>query len=227
MMSTAAKRPPIFLNKLHQATTKKTKSGIFLFEKFLNQAEAKEAFEVMNNDNKFPWDLKPKLYREQQPQHAYAYTRASCNKEKKLEGVQTLESISQKVEQELDVNISTVFCNRFQDPTHHIPWHTDTFGGHIIVLSLGSTRTVQFRDLGGDGEVEDVVPQPGDLYFMPLAVNSSHEHRVLAVNEGEDKDDGTRLSLLFLCDTPDYAKDYKITLGEKVQGFFEGIRAVI
>lgn len=54
-------------------------------------------------------------------------------------------------------------------------WHKDTYGRHIMVLSLGSSRKVQFRD-NKTKQVETIEPSLGDLYFMSLRLNDTHKH---------------------------------------------------
>ena len=49
-----------FLEKLDTATTKKD-CGMYLFEGFLSPKEAKDAFDVLVDDAKFPWDREPEL----------------------------------------------------------------------------------------------------------------------------------------------------------------------
>ena len=68
--------------------------------------------------------------------------------------------------------------------------------------------------------MQDLKPNAGDLYFMPLRVNDTHEHQVCAA---EGPEDGTRLSFVFFFKTPKYAKDFKITTRDKIKGFFESV----
>lgn len=94
-------------------------------------------------------------------------------------GLVALDALCARLETHLDGKVPYVFCNRFSDATHNIPWHTDTYGAHIIVLSLGAQRTIQFRSFKTKA-IEDLRPAAGDAYFMPLRVNRTHEHRVCA-----------------------------------------------
>ena len=197
-----------FLDQLDAA--KQMDVGIFLIDQFLSTQQADVAFDILNND--FPWELKPTLYGQKLSQHAYHYIRNNKSSTKRhieqSAGLSTLEELCTKIEMQFDGKVSDVYCNRFQDPKHNIPYHTDTFGRHILVLSLGSTRTVNFRNKKTK-QVTSVRPH-GDLYFMPLRVNDKYEHCVCAASD-EDlaSTDTPRLSFVFFIETPKYAKEYK------------------
>lgn len=212
-----------FLDKLDAA--KRLDAGIFLIDQFLSQDQAKDAFQILNSD--FPWDLKPSLYGERLPQHAYNHIRN--NKTLSNAGISQLEELCAQIEEKFDGKVSDVYCNRFKDPEHNIPYHTDTFGKHIVVLSLGSSRTVNFRNKKTKDVTSTITPKAGDLYFMPLRVNYKYEHCVCAANDQDlassEGDDGTRLSFVFFFEPPKYAKEYKLSTGEKIRGFVEGILA--
>uniref|UniRef100_A0A0G4GPS2 Fe2OG dioxygenase domain-containing protein n=1 Tax=Chromera velia CCMP2878 TaxID=1169474 RepID=A0A0G4GPS2_9ALVE len=207
-----------FLSRLAGA---EQKAGVYLLRSFLSKPEADELFVSLNDDRIFPWDRSPVLYGGKLSQHAYQFDR-SQRQAAKWPGLGKLDALCERIEQHMDGKISFVFCNRFADSSHALPWHTDTYGEHIIVLSLGHGRKVQFRDLKTKSEVVDVLPKAGDLYFMPLGVNDTHEHRVCeAASEGE----GTRLSFVFFFKAPKYAKAFSIGTKDKVKGFFEGLFA--
>lgn len=70
-------------------------------------------------------------------------------------------------------------------------------------------------------QIEDVRPQAGDAYFMPLKVNETHEHQVCAA---DPSDTGRRISLVFFYKPPKYAgKEFKISKMQKVTGFVSAI----
>ena len=206
-----------FLDKLQ--TAEKT-CGLYLFPNFLGVDERGSAFEVFNGAN-FPWDLKPKLYGIELEQHAYYFDRKP-KKFKGNEALSTLEMLCQRLEKDFDINIVGVFCNRLQDQTHNLPWHKDSYGAHIFVLSLGSQRTIEFRE-SKTGVVESLRPSEGDMYLLPLGLNKTHQHRVCPGKDG----DGTRISLVFFFRAPKYAKDFKISFREKVTGFMETLYLII
>ena len=197
--------------------------GVYFFEKYLDPREAEEAYNVMDSD--FPWNLAPTLYGERLTQHAYEYDRYDTKSNKKRQayaGLAHLEQLCQKLEQDFDGKIDYVFCNRFQDPMHCIPWHKDVYGRHITILSLGSSRKVQFRS-NKTKEIETIEPSSGDLYFMPLRLNDSHKHRVCGA---EQDNAGTRLSFVFFFKPPKYAKEFKITRMDKLKGRFTELTGI-
>mmetsp|Transcript_29903 Transcript_29903/g.41331 ORF Transcript_29903/g.41331 Transcript_29903/m.41331 type:complete len:216 (-) Transcript_29903:19-666(-) len=207
-----ANQKPIFLERL---STAEKKCGLHLFNQFLTPSEIEEAFPILNDDDKFPWNLKPTLFGSSLPQHSYHYSKSKSKNKKSSEGIQYLTDLCERIEREFDGKVSDVYCNRFQDPKHHIVWHKDTYGAHIFVLTLGSVRRVEFRE-NKTKEIESVSPNAGDLYFMPLSLNSTHMHRVCP---DDDPQGGTRLSFVFFFEPPSYATDeFKISTKDKIKG---------
>ena len=157
----------------------------------------------------------------------------------KKDGLVKLEAICSKIEQDFDVNISFVFCNRFQDPNHRVDWHKDTYGEHICVLTFGSKRRIEFRN-NKTMQIEQLTPAAGDLYVMPLHLNKTHQHRVCSAIETaaistrsslDDNNDpieknntNSRLSFVFFFEASLYAKEFKIPRKDRLAGFLEGIR---
>ena len=229
MMSSKSKASKPFLENLGSA--KKVCDGnLYLFDSYLSPDESRDALKVLDSDA-FPWDTAPKLYGQQLDQHAYQHNqRGSSSTKRKIDrslGLQKLEEIASRIEMEFDGKVTDVYCNRFQDPSHNIDWHKDKYGRHIFVLSLGSRRTIQFRN-DKTKAIDSVTPGEGDLYFMPLALNSTHMHKVCsakdtrAIMEGEKSDtDDTRLSFVFFFESPKYAKEFKISMMNRFIGFIE------
>jgi len=214
-MTASASEATPFLDKLKTST--KRLSGLYVFEQYLSSEEASDAYQILNTD--FPWDLKPRLYGEPLMQHAYHYKRYkakhAAQKREKYSGLKCLEQICQRIEVEFDGTVDDVWCNRFQEKSHGIPWHHDTYGRHILVLSLGATRQVQFRN-DNTGEIATLQPSSGGLYLFPLRANDTHHHRVCSGT-------GTRLSFVFFFKPPKYAKEFKITRVDKFKGMMSGI----
>lgn len=251
LLATAATRSSptttqLFLDRLDESN--RQSCGVYLFERFIPQSEATELYTILNDDKQFPWDIKPKLYGESMTQHAYLYVRPTMRTKQRGKGslgrgIETLENLCSKIEKEFDGKITEVFCNRFQDPTHHVDWHTDTYGRHIFVLSLGSERRIEFREKrkkkAMDNNVASLSPKSGDLYFMPLSINSTHQHRVCSLDETRKKEnyfisnevnddnqcssewDKTRLSFVFFFESPKYARAYRISMSDRIKGYWE------
>lgn len=216
-----------FLTELEQAT--KT-SQVFLWESFLSPTEAAQVFQILDDDKKVPWDVQPHLFGELRKQQAFQFDRNGGirgvqSQLQKYPALEVLEKLCRDIQLRYNVKVYDVFCNRFQDPSHRIEWHADTYGSHIFVLTLGSTRAIQFRrkpcwflcGMGKRGEVETVKPNAGDIYFMPLQVNYSHHHRVCSASDDET---GTRISLVFFVESPKYANRYRITKWDRIRGYW-------
>lgn len=225
MPSDSIKTP--FLDEIARAKASVVDGRVVLWDDFFEtRSEAEAAFAVLNDDTKIPWDWEPVVAMEQLEQHAYHYTRdVSVPPIDQQEGLSLLEDLCQRLSARFDCVVSDVFCNRFADATHHIDWHRDTYGTHIFVLSLGAVRRVQFRSanlLRRRRPVETLEPTSGDLYFMPLHVNKTHQHRVCTSASTAPDENHTRISLVFYATTPPYAdaKGYKISRLDKVTGAF-------
>ena len=177
--------------------------------------EAAAALETFNADGAFPWNLQPKLYGQRLAQHAYSFERKKYAKGDQPVGVRLLEQLCVRVEADLGCKVYDVFCNRFADPSHGIPWHQDKFGTHIAVLSLGSSRRLEFRH-NKTKEVDTYEPLAGDLYFMSLDHNKRYHHRVCAADDSDAA--GVRLSFVFFITPPFDASEYHLSFMDKVKG---------
>lgn len=233
------KKSKTFHDKLDAATDKK-ECGVYLYDGFLSSGEARKAFDIFDDDSKFPWDTKPVLFGETLTSHAYEHDRYQFRKKKvrraltsNERGLFKLEELCSKIERDFDVKISYVFCNRFQDPKHRMSWHKDTYGEHICVLTLGSERRIEFRN-NKTRRVEALTPASGDLYLMPLRVNKYYKHRVCSAMASWGKsntchdvppEDITRLSFVFFFEPPEYArKEFRISTRDMLVGIVEDFR---
>jgi hypothetical protein len=200
-----------FLDEIQKATST---SGVYLWEDFMTEEEADEAFATINDESKMPWDLNPRFGGERLLQHAYQFNRTP-NEIETYEGLSLIERFCHNISQRFDCQVSDVFCNRFQDRHHRIDWHRDAYGTHIFVLSLGSQRNIQFRR---NQSVTTLRPSSGDIYFMPLQINKTHKHRVCRPDAPKQQKDTPRISLVFYAKTPKYATQFKISRLDKVIG---------
>jgi len=211
---------------LERLSTAKRTCGLHLFDEFLSQGECQDYFEILNS-KEFPWNLKPQLYGKALTQHAYQHNdRHTKRTRKKINGslgLKKLEELCVKIETEFDGSVTDVYCNRFEDPGHAIDWHRDTYGRHIFVLSLGSERMVEWRDRK-TRQIEQLTPSEGSVYFMPLCLNFTHEHRVCSTEGLNTKNMvGTRISFVFFFEPPKYAKAFKICSTDRFIGFIESM----
>lgn len=210
-----------FLEKLDTATTKKD-CGMYLFEGFLSPKEAKDAFDVLVDDAKFPWDATPELNGEPLLDDASEHDLVEVAKEQKkkrgrikytpdLNGLLKLGELCARIERDFDVKVSSVCCNRFPNSDHHEceDWQKNAYGEHICVLTLGSKRRIEVRN-NKTQEIEAMTPSAGDLYVMPLKLNDTHTHRVSSIHETDPSEPGNDalLSFIFFFEAPKYAKDF-------------------
>ena len=195
--------------------------GLKFFNSWLTSEESSKILNAVDSDD-FPWNLKPKLYGTKLPQHSYLYQRKKTKAASK--GLKELEELCQRISNEFECTVSDVYCNRFADPTHKIDWHQDQYASHIMVLSLGSGRGLEFRD-NKTKEITRYDPKAGDLYFMSLQHNKLYHHRVLSLEEdGIQSNDATRVSFVFFISAPFNKKEYKVGLGETL---FGGLNALM
>lgn len=209
-------------------------TGLKFFHSWLTKAESHSLLENLNDNATFPWNIKPRLYGTSLPQHAYMYNRPQ-KKSPVPSGLQALETLCHRVETDFACTVSGVYCNRFQDPHHHIQWHQDQYASHIFVLSLGAPRGIEFRPINQkksnlqEEAVTRYDPKSGDLYFMSLQHNTVSHHRVLSQVESgfydENGDDvaTTRISLVFFVSAPFDKPEYKIGWGSRLKGAMNGL----
>lgn len=126
-------RPTVpFLEKLGTATTKK-ECGMYLFEGFLSPREAKDAFDVLVDDAKFPWDTKPELNGEPLSQQACEHDLLESAKEQKkkngrikynsnMKGLLKLGELFARIERDFDIKVNCVCCNRFPSLENQLEW---------------------------------------------------------------------------------------------------------
>lgn len=194
-------------------------SGLRFWDSWLADEESKSFGDMLNDEaaSDFPWDLKPKLYGTELPQHAYYYQRSGS--EPVARGLTMLEDLCVRIEKGFECKVQGVYCNRFADPSHEIVWHKDEFGSHIFVLSVGAPRVLEFR-VDKTGEKTRYEPRSGDLYFMSLDHNKAHHHRVCAAEPNGDQ--GVRCSFVFFATAPFNKKEYRIGLLDRLRGWVEG-----
>lgn len=184
---------------------------------WMPEEEARASFEALDAEGAFPWNVKPRLYGQELNQHAFYHQRkkdGSAKEHGDMPGMVHLQGLCGRVEEELGCEVYGTYCNRFADPGHAIPWHQDKFGTHIAVLSLGSSRRLEFRD-NKTKAVEAYEPVAGDLYFMSLDHNKRHYHRVCA---SDDPGASPRISLVFFVTPPFGRPEYRLSMMDKIRG---------
>jgi len=199
-----------FLEMLDEATTKK-ECGLYLFEEFLSAQEARDAFDILVDDAKFPWDTQA-----EEPQGENDLLESAiANKERNgairynrdLKGLLKLGELCAQIELTFDVRVSSVFCNRLPNPRdNNNCWSNENYGEHFCVLTLGSSRRIEFRN-NRTQEIDSITPFAGDLYMMPRNLDETHTVSVCPVDDNHpvEENNDALLSFVFFFEAPTYA----------------------
>lgn len=212
------KSPQPLLKKTDKTPTRK-RCGLHLFEDFLSPRESKDAFDLLVDDESFPWDAKPEFDGEPLKEDTSEHDILELAKEQKrkrglirdtsnFKGLVKLGELSAKIEQVLGVRVSFVFCNKLQDRDHWGNWHKNGYAEHVCILTLGAKRRIEFKN-NKTKEIEVVTPRAGDLYLLPLNLNETHTHRVCSAKETNPRENKTsrRLSFVFFLEHPNFVEE--------------------
>ena len=130
----------------------------------------------------------------------YSYTGAPNNNTKEIPVHLTklIEKIKE-IEDYKDVDLNQVIINKYEGNTSYLPEHSDNEStirpqSKIFTISIGSERTVLFRDKCSETENELTVPN-GSLYVMAQESQNYWTHRIDKEESAED----TRYSITFRC----------------------------
>lgn len=96
----------------------------------------------------------------------------------------TIDLLWTLVENEIGVKFDMCFLNCYNDGSESIGWHSDDnqvndMAKPIAILSLGATRTMQFRRKWNKEVVESVQLKDNSLIIMPEFSQLHYEHRIL------------------------------------------------
>jgi alkylated DNA repair dioxygenase AlkB len=91
-----------------------------------------------------------------------------------------------------------LFCNMYCDEHQHLGWHADDSASvdparGIPVVSFGEAREIWVRPYASTTDVQKILLEHGDLFFMRARMQQTHQHRI---PKGGRKMD-TRVSLTF------------------------------
>lgn len=143
--------------------------------------------------SEIPWGKKKWSLFYTLPQLAYYYD----EKERKERRNPVIEDIINIVETAFNTSALVVWCNLFNDGNHHIDWHQDQYGYCCFVLSLGSTRALDWRLLKTK-EIKTYYCKHGDLYYFNPQWDKIHEHRIPSDSNVKEK----RLSFVIFTQPP-------------------------
>ena len=203
---------------------RKSASGLVLFDNFLSKEDADKVMILFDSRQTFPWVAFPSVAGTSHPQNAYLYPRQKASKAKlmgtdpnHLESIAKLEELCRSLEGELDVKVSDVYCSRYVPNHYSKSWHNDSNAKHAIMLVLGAAQAIQFQNLKTNA-VDEVMPQAGDLLFIPYGVSVATKHRICPAAKDNTVN---RLTFTFFVDLPSYApREYRITTKSKLKSLF-------
>lgn len=73
----------------------------------------------------------------------------------------------------------SLWLNLYRNGDNYAPWHQDSYGGKVAIVSIGGARLFKTRPLADlDEEVETYNFGDGDLIFFNESWNSTHQHSV-------------------------------------------------
>lgn len=105
--------------------------------------------------------------------------------------VPMLNEILHNMQLQFSKKVSGAFLNYYEDGNEYAPYHADQYHCDSCLLSLGTTRTLRYKE-NNTKENTDYVLQNGDLLFVPDAINATYKHSLLQTKKVHDP----RISIL-------------------------------
>ena len=125
---------------------------------FVESANANELFDIILKQT--PWN---KInYFKRHTSH-YQYT------------INKLNSVLLDIEKQLSRTIKGAFLNYYEDGNEYAPYHADKYNCDTCLLSLGTTRTLRYKE-NTTSENTDYILNNGDLLFIPNEMNNNYKH---------------------------------------------------
>lgn len=73
----------------------------------------------------------------------------------------------------------SLWLNLYRNGDNYAPWHQDSYGGKVAIVSIGGARLFKTRSLNGaSDESESYTFGDGDLIFFNESWNSTHQHSI-------------------------------------------------
>ncbi len=83
-----------------------------------------------------------------------------------------------QIEQQFSKKVVGAFLNYYEDGNDYAPYHADKYNCDTCLLSLGTTRTLRYKN-NTTRENIDYVLHSGDLLFIPNEINNDYKHSLL------------------------------------------------
>jgi alkylated DNA repair dioxygenase AlkB len=95
-----------------------------------------------------------------------------------LFNIEKLNAILSDIENLFSRKVVGAFLNYYEDGNEYAPYHADKYGCDTCLLSLGTTRTLRYKE-NTTKENTDFVLHSGDLLFIPNDINNNYKHSLL------------------------------------------------
>jgi alkylated DNA repair dioxygenase AlkB len=92
--------------------------------------------------------------------------------------IEKLNAILLDIERNFSRKVVGAFLNYYEDGNEYAPYHADKYGCDTCLLSLGTTRTLRYKE-NATKENTDFVLHSGDLLFIPNDINNNYKHSLL------------------------------------------------
>ena len=149
--------------------------------KFVEQDDANEWFkrlkqeipwaEVSWNDDKHPTRL------------VFRYTEM----ERRFRLNNVLEEIIKYIEAVVETDVLEIWCDLYRNGDDYNPYHKGSHdNSHLLILTLGETRTFSIREKENDPDKKDVAIGNGDMIHISPEINGKYEYSVTKTKEQKD-----------------------------------------
>lgn len=115
------------------------------------------------------------IYQNSQWSKINYYKRHVCHYEY---NIQNLNLILFNIEQQFSKKVTGVFLNYYEDGNEYAPYHADKYNCDCCLLSLGTTRTLRYKENSTKTNI-DYILNSGDLLFIPNEINNNYKHSLL------------------------------------------------
>lgn len=105
--------------------------------------------------------------------------------------VKELNDIFLNIETQFSRQVTGAFLNYYEDGNEYAPYHADKYNCDSCLISLGTTRTLRYKE-NTTKENTDYILNNGDLLYIPDEINNNYKHSLLKTK----KVDTPRISIL-------------------------------
>jgi len=92
--------------------------------------------------------------------------------------IDELNAVLSNIETNYSRQVMGVFLNYYEDGNEYAPYHADKYNFDTLLMSLGATRTLRYKENKTKTNY-DYVLNSGDLLFVPDEINKYYKHSLL------------------------------------------------